>query len=275
MKRELTIKRILVALDASPHSLAALEAAAELATALHAELLGLFIEDANLLRLAELPFMREIGSFTGLARPLARHELELQLQAQARLARRALAAVAGRAQLQWSFQIRRGMVAAELLRASLDADLISLGTFSGSFGSYQRLGSTALAVFARATSPILVLRRGMRLGSPVLVVFDGTAAAETALALASQLTGGEHLLVLIPAGSPIDPARLKAAAEGQLEAAGVRAAHYLTFAAASGESLSQHLRDERAGLLILPNSSPLLARGDWLAGLPCPLILVR
>ena len=58
--RELVIRRILVALDASRHSLAALEAAAELAARLKAELVGLFVEDIDLLRLAGLPFAREI-----------------------------------------------------------------------------------------------------------------------------------------------------------------------------------------------------------------------
>jgi hypothetical protein len=54
-KREFEIHRILVALDASVRSLAALEAAAELAAEWHAELLGLFVEDVELLRLAATP----------------------------------------------------------------------------------------------------------------------------------------------------------------------------------------------------------------------------
>ena len=52
--------RILVALDASPQSEAALRAAAELAALLEAELEGLFVEDINLLHLCGLPFGREI-----------------------------------------------------------------------------------------------------------------------------------------------------------------------------------------------------------------------
>jgi nucleotide-binding universal stress UspA family protein len=48
-----TIRRILVALDASPHSFAALEAAAHLAAHLEAELFGLYVEDENLLRGAD------------------------------------------------------------------------------------------------------------------------------------------------------------------------------------------------------------------------------
>ena len=57
---EAASRRILVAIDTSPHGSAALEAAARLATELRAELEGLFIEDINLLRLAGLPFAREI-----------------------------------------------------------------------------------------------------------------------------------------------------------------------------------------------------------------------
>ena len=63
-------RRILVALDASPHSLAALEAAAELAASLRAELIGLFVEDANLLRVAGFPFAREFGAYTAQAREI-------------------------------------------------------------------------------------------------------------------------------------------------------------------------------------------------------------
>ena len=54
------IQRILVALDASTDSLAALDAAAKLAQCLQAELVGLFVEDVNLLYMAGLPFTREL-----------------------------------------------------------------------------------------------------------------------------------------------------------------------------------------------------------------------
>src|SRR5215207_6945347 len=58
------VEYILVALDMSPHSEAALAAAAELAVALGLELRGLYVEDINLLRLCGLPFGIEYGSFT-------------------------------------------------------------------------------------------------------------------------------------------------------------------------------------------------------------------
>jgi nucleotide-binding universal stress UspA family protein len=56
------IKRIVIAIDASPTSLAALEATAELAARWDAEILGVFVEDTDLLRMATLPFAGEVGS---------------------------------------------------------------------------------------------------------------------------------------------------------------------------------------------------------------------
>jgi len=62
------IRHIIVALDASPHSLALLEAAAELAARFHTEVVGLFIEDATLVNLAGSPFFREVSRFSATSR---------------------------------------------------------------------------------------------------------------------------------------------------------------------------------------------------------------
>ncbi|MGD8821809.1 MAG: universal stress protein, partial [Anaerolineales bacterium] len=67
-KNPTRVERILVAVDASSHSRAALEAAAELAASLEVELVGIFVEDINLMRLAELPIAVEIETPTGQVR---------------------------------------------------------------------------------------------------------------------------------------------------------------------------------------------------------------
>ena len=56
-------ERIVVALDASPNSVAALRAGAELASLLGVDLEGLFVEDIDLVRLCGLPYRQEVGSF--------------------------------------------------------------------------------------------------------------------------------------------------------------------------------------------------------------------
>ena len=84
------IRRIVVAVDASPHSLAAIEGAAVLARLLEAELIGIYVEDVRLLRVAELPRMVEVSFDSRVARPFTDRYAERQLKEQAAKARRAL-----------------------------------------------------------------------------------------------------------------------------------------------------------------------------------------
>ena len=80
---EFTVRRVLVALDASAHSLAALEMALDLAVVSKAELVGLFVEDAHLLRLAESPQARELLYPSAEQRPLTLASMEQRLRLRA------------------------------------------------------------------------------------------------------------------------------------------------------------------------------------------------
>ena len=101
-------RRILVALDASSHSHAALAAAVALAGRLHSELQGIFVEDINLLRLAELPFAREVRFGLSAARPVQGEELQRGLRARAAVLRRELEEVrAEQGQQHFSRRARR------------------------------------------------------------------------------------------------------------------------------------------------------------------------
>ena len=75
-----SIKRILVPLDASMHSQAALKAGIKLAASFKAQLIALFVEDIHLLQLSELSFAREICSFSPTCRLLNRSELVYKQQ---------------------------------------------------------------------------------------------------------------------------------------------------------------------------------------------------
>lgn len=88
-----TMRRLLVAVEASPRSRAMLEQAAALARAIEAELAGLFVEDVNLLRLCGLPG-HEIALSSGMARRLEQATMERELRAQAEELRRLLEMVA-------------------------------------------------------------------------------------------------------------------------------------------------------------------------------------
>src|SRR5690606_16660921 len=65
-----TRRRIIVGLEPRPHAEPLISAAAALAERLPAELLGLFVENVELLHFAALPFAREVGLASGMRRPL-------------------------------------------------------------------------------------------------------------------------------------------------------------------------------------------------------------
>jgi nucleotide-binding universal stress UspA family protein len=118
------IRRVIVGLDPLQQSRALLEAAAELAGEMQAELLGLFVENQDLLHFAGLPFAREVGFESATRRALDVGSMERTLRALAKEARQALEAVASPTRVQWSFRVVRGVPAAELLAAAEESDLV-------------------------------------------------------------------------------------------------------------------------------------------------------
>ena len=100
---------------------AALQAAVQLATSVSAELQGLFVEDEDLVRLASLPFVREVDVTSALARPLQVAEMERELRAVAEQTQQAFASALEQLDLAWTFRIVRGTVARASLAAAGDA----------------------------------------------------------------------------------------------------------------------------------------------------------
>ena len=142
------IRHIAVALDCSPHSLASLNAAAELARRMHADLTGIFVEDLNLLRMAALPCSHEIRIYTDEPEKIDLLQLERSLKRQAREAESALQHIAKEFMVEHSFRVCRGMVPAEVILAAHEADLLVLGRSGRSPSCRKGLGSTAKKALA-------------------------------------------------------------------------------------------------------------------------------
>ncbi len=274
---ELTIRRILVALDASYHSLAALEAAADLAASLEAELQGLFVEDVNLLRVAESPVAREVQyPFVTSAR-LDRARMERALRAQAAQAHKALAAACEQRRIKWSFRVVRGEVVPQVLKAALEADLLSLGKASRPLIRRVRLGSTARAAAAQASSSVLLLQRDVGIRSPVVMTYDGFLIARHALTMAVRLAQqkGGYLVVLVLAGTLDEAQRLQAEAADLLRGRGLMV-RYRRLMDAGAATLIREVRSEGGGVLVL--SSTILqpdALQTLLDEVNCPVLLMR
>ena len=150
-------RRVLAMLDASRHSLAALQAAVELAHAHQAELVALYVEDENLLRSADFPFAREVGARTGLARPLTASAMEATLARQLRQVSRALESAATGRSIRYSLQVSRGSVVAATLAQVGPADMLVLGKAGlSAYCGGVRLGSTCRALLLQAPCMVLV-----------------------------------------------------------------------------------------------------------------------
>ena len=104
------VRRIVVALDNSPPSQAALRAAARLALLLGAELHAHFVEDRNLKRLASLPFASEVRTADAAISQLDKPRLLRNLQMAATRAAGDLRTEAERRALVYSFSVSQGAV---------------------------------------------------------------------------------------------------------------------------------------------------------------------
>jgi nucleotide-binding universal stress UspA family protein len=272
------VRRILVALDASSHSLAALGAAADLAAALEAELDGLFVEDINLIRLAELPLAREVRHTASLEE-LDPRRMERALAAQATEARQALATAAGYAHVPWSFRVVRGDVAQEVLAAASQFDLVSLGKQGRSKHPRARLGSTALRLAAGAPGALLLVEHGVPLWRPVLVLYDGSEGSHQALDAAARLApaSGGPFTVLVLADAPDAAAQLEHEAAHRIEARKVHARFHSLHAADLHEVL-RAVQSEGCGLVMLSARSPLFPEAtirELLGRIRNPVLLIR
>lgn len=271
------IRRILVALDASRHSRAALAAAVELAAALEAELVGLFVEEADLLRLCEFPGLQEVGLYTPVPRALSREYVERQLRALARQAEAMLAELAAQRGVRWTFRTVRGTVSAELLNVSAEFDLISLGVVGHhALMRYRQVGSTVRVAIRQAPRPLLIARHGVRIGSPVLVLSCDSPYTEGALALASRLRErvGGNLVVLVLAPDAGKRAELRARAEKWLADYGIPA-RIRELERGDAETIAQAVEAERGGLLIVPGDTNCLPQETLealLDRLKCPVL---
>lgn len=270
------IHRILVAMDASPSSMAAMEAAVDLAAGMRAEVLGLFVEDANILRMAQLPIAQEVSHYTASVRRVRPERIERQLRAQAAGARRALAHEAVRRGVHWTFFIARGDISLELLAKAEGADLIIVGKSGWSGG--RRLGSTTRIVIRESNTLTLVVQHGVTVVRPVVAVFDGSEVGSRGLMAAQMLAshGGQPLNVLIAATHDQEARELQDRAAAELRGARTPVAFHRVWVSDSLQ-LARTIETFHC-LLVLPadlrglSGAPLI---DFVDRIECPVLVVR
>ena len=161
-QEEVRVARIIACF--APGSSGAPEAIAQLAQEMQAELLGLFIEDVELLRFAALPFAREVGFPSAALRAIDLAALERQLRAQADGLRQALAAALDPTAVSWSFRVARASPANAVEAALAEGYAPSLiipprGNPRAERRVLRRpeLSEEVLGALLRAARPVLIL----------------------------------------------------------------------------------------------------------------------
>lgn len=278
-------RRILVALDASPNSLAAVEIAAGIAARLQAEMHGVFVEDSMLLELAEYPFVRTMSLLSGRRVTLKRQDVEQTLKRQAGEAQQAVSIAASRHRVSASFQVRRGRISAEVAASATERDVIlisrKLSQASGlPVGRPAPPGETVRELLKNSSHSILILGDMVSEPENIFVAYDGSPASEKALMMAADLVDRRRpraLTVLILAGDEGSADPLREQAEAALFARGQRAT-LRTVALPTVDKLCINVSSLRPGLLVLGTGQNIQGKDveqELLDKTPCSIMLVR
>lgn len=261
------IRRVTVALRGHAADADLLGSAARLARDTAAELSGVFLEDIDLLRLAELPLAIEICRSTCVRRRVEASEIGRQLASMAATAEEALARVARDAGVTWSFRVARGAVTALLTEAAAEADITLVPASRRAFWAYgERVVIGAPGRRLAAAAP-----------APLAVVFDGSDAAMRALDVGKRLVAAEQrpLTVIVLSSSEETGEELRARVA---EALGAQPARVHMLVPGDTARLLQVVREQRVGMLVVPalETARLPKTLEALQDrLDCPTLLVR
>jgi nucleotide-binding universal stress UspA family protein len=273
------LRRILVVLDNSREGAARMESATRLAARCGAELLGLFVEDINLLNLAGLPFAREIAHNTATGRVLDRDAMERSLRAQADELRHRLESGAAGARITCNFRVTRGHVVPELLALARDIDLMVLGDLVQAYRSSREIEPAALQVLMQASCSVWLQRRIQRVVQPVIVLVEDKESVDRLLTIGSQLAidDGDDLLILIASRQDADAAQIEARTHQWLSSRR-NSARISRLASTAVGRIAQFVDTARASVLVLSAKSPQLdenQRMQLLGSVDCTVVVVR
>lgn len=250
--------RVLILLDGSRTSYSALDAAAEIAARRGSDVLGVFVEEVNLLRSAGYGFTREVGAASGISRPFDPELLEQRMRLMARQARQALTrATAGRSG-QHDLRVTRGSAVAELLALARPDDLLVLGLPRLNMASGLLPGSPARGLIRESPARVLLWceQRVPQLSRVVVMLNDHSGANHRAIRAAADASRHYHrpLTVVVPAGSS---GREQEAAVRRDPAISGRELRVRTLSSADPGSIARILREEGASCLVISRENRL------------------
>ena len=255
-------RALLVALDPSGDSLNLLETAVALAGQLDADLEALFLEDVDLLRIADLPWSFEVTLSSAEERKTSSQAIGRALEARAADARSRLQNAAAQTRIRWSFRTVRGRRMQTVFAEASASDLLLIG--------HTRRGTSDTR-----------LQQAARPRHAVYAAYEGSDSAQRALSVARELAerDGADLTVVLPeTASPEESSRLAHAASETLSGTSVPV-RFRRCRSDDACLLAEVLASVWAEAVVLAVDSPVVhdekSFQSFLSRLPCPVILVR
>ena len=260
------IRRVAIALDASLQSSQALQAAAELAASLQAELEGIFIEDINLIRLAELPFTREIRTASMTEEAINLQRMEQELRSLARQQQQKLELVAREKGVRCSFSTRRGHIKTELMQAITEVDVLT-------FCSPDQLPDKLRTLTVENPAAWQQTRPS------IAVIFGNQLNEKQALMAAARLAErlGMDLSILLTADSVAETEKLQQDALSIL-ADEKLVANFIPLPECQISDLIIATDSASSQVLLVTSNNPVVSGGElwqYLEQVSCPVLIVR
>jgi hypothetical protein len=240
----------------------------QLARSAGVELAALFVEDINLLRLASLPFAREMGAASAARRPMEIIDIERALKVQAAQLKRALAEAAQRLELQWTFEVARGQGLRVLLECTGASDIVVLA------------GGAGRPPWRPALEALLRGAFSFERASPgrIAAMLGGGVEMLRVLSVAHALAqAGDAELVLLVAGAKTRGGEIAKRAAAWLRERGA-AARIALLPDRAPARIAELVARERPRALFLPGADQELSSVEIAAlasVINCPLIFVR
>lgn len=276
-EKTVLVREILVAVDISKHSQAALEAAVALARTLEANIRGVFVHDEVWNHISRLPSISAVNTLTGQIFPFEDDTMEERVRLLESRLRQKLENISRRRDITHSWHSARGIVEEEILVAAKKTDLITIG-LKGSSTRRKIMGSSARRVIEKTDKPVLVLKEGLRLGRTITAVYDGSTGSQKGIKMALDIAErNESTLKVLILNNELEAREDR---NQKLESLFRNRNVFAKFELLDRPDASQFLNSvnqQKSGLLIVPKDLPLLKRSldVILNHINCPLLMMN
>lgn len=248
-------EQILVIFDTHHCSHVSLQSIINLASSLKAAIHGLYVEDANVLNAANLPFSREVTLQTAKVRKTSASSMERELRAYADRVRDLLQQHATTARVTSSFSIIRGPRLATIIRESRDARLVVFPAVSSKWSSTGA-------------------QNDYHLRNTIALYYDGTDSADSALSIATSIANRDGADLVVMTSERAHAEKLRQGMQTQSLKVIVHSLKKQELG-----TLLTELSPYSPRLFVLPESSQLVQNSDYLHRLVdhlhCDVLMVR